>query len=124
MQSTMKSKKKVYLGGCLGNWRKDLEAKCPEVEFLDPFSFNQTRMAEFVSKDLELIKNADACLFLIQYKVYSGACVEIGFASALGKPIIIVFKLEDRVDPMMIGCSTGFYTDIEPAIEKLRRVLK
>ena len=116
--------KVVYLGGCQGRWRDKVKEELPDVYCVDPFKdCNQTAIYTFVSKDLAAIEGSDACLFLINYEVYSGACVEIGYAAALGKPIILVYLLRGRVDPMMIGVSRGVYTDLEPAIEKLRRIL-
>jgi nucleoside 2-deoxyribosyltransferase len=107
----------------MGNWRKELYG-IPEVEFLEPFSGEDRRLIDFVSRDLKMIEDSDACVFGLFYKCYTGACVEIGYATALKKPIILLIGDIGRIDPMMLGCSSAFYSGISnEMIYKLRRVL-
>ena len=117
---------RVYLGGCKGDWREKVKEALPkEFEYFDPFKHSdQNAIIEFVKQDLEAIRRSDLVIFHIGYRIFTGACVEAGYAYALGKPIILIFTLEGRVDPMLLGISQRVFTNLDSAIERLSKLYK
>lgn len=113
-----KRKVRVYLGGSRGKWRSYFAKMFPECECYNPFTHSkQTALMDFAKEDLEAIKNSDVIFLYINYRVYTGACVEAGYAYALGKPVVLVFCLKGYIDPLLLGVSRKVFTDIESAME-------
>jgi len=123
----MKVKKiKIYLAGCMGDWRNILKEylKNLNVEFLEPDISALDMITTFVTKDLEMIKKADLIVCLINYEVYTGVIFECGFGHALGKPIITIFELKGRIEPFLISSSIAVYTNLQSSLDKIERTIK
>jgi nucleoside 2-deoxyribosyltransferase len=110
------SEKRVYLAGSKSDWRKQVTRSWRGVaETYDPFSDSrQGATYEFANDDLEAIRNSDLVFAVVDYHVFTGLAVEVGFAHALGIPVILVWgdsKLM-RVDTFLVGCSAALFTDI------------
>jgi len=118
----VKVNKVVYLAGSKGDWRKKFEEAFPDVDFINPFSKSkQNCIASFVLEDLKYVKEADLLIIYIGYPVYTGACLEAGFAYALGIPIITIWALErGRIEPFLIGVAAKVFADVDSAIERLK----
>jgi len=115
----------VYLGGSKGVWRKEVEKAFPKWVCINPFDGDQRSLATFTVWDLECIECSDIILFLINYPVYTGSCLEAGFAYAKGKPIYLVWNLKnERIDPMLLGVSYRVFLDLNSAIKYLKRKYK
>jgi len=116
----------IYLAGCKGSWREKFKEVFPEIIFIDPFvDSKQSTLVDFVKEDLEYIRKADIIIGYVGYPVYTGLSVEIGYAAALGKPIIIIWKLRTgRVEPLIVGLAQKIFVDVDSAIDRLRGTLK
>jgi len=118
----MKREIRVYLGGSRGDWRERFIKENPDCLCYDPFKHTpQTALMNYAKIDLDAIKDSDIVFFYINDHVYSGACVEAGYASALGKPIILVFNLKGYIDPLLLGVSHKVFTDLDSAIEWFKK---
>jgi nucleoside 2-deoxyribosyltransferase len=112
---------KLYLAGSRGDWREKVKAD-PRFKTFSPFNAD-TNLAQFTVQDLAYVDKADTVLIYISYPVYGGACVEAGYASAKGKPVILVWKLDDeRVEPLLLGVSRGVYTSLDKALDFICRI--
>ena len=116
----------VYLAGCKGTWREKFKSTFPNTQFIDPFvDSRQSTLVDFVKEDLEYIKKADLIIGYVGYSIYTGLSVEIGYAAALGKPIIIIWELrKGRVEPLIIGLAQKIFVDVDSAIDRLKGELK
>lgn len=115
-------KVRVYLGGSRGNWREIFQKLNPDVECYDPFKHSrQTALKDFATDDLRAIEDSDVVFFLINYPVFTGACVEAGYAYALGKPIVLVYDLKGYIDPLLLAVSRKIFTDFNTALEWFKR---
>jgi len=109
---------RVYLGGCKGNWREKFIEENPDCLCYDPFRHSpQGALMIFTKADLDAIKDSDVVVFYIAYHIYTGACLEAGYAHALGKPIVLIFTLKGYIDPLLLGVSRKVFTDLDLAIE-------
>lgn len=114
-------KVKVYLGGSRGDWREKFAKENPDVECYDPFKHKQESLMDFSKNDLSQIENSDVVFFYINYHVYTGACVEAGYAYAREVPIVLVFALKGYIDPLLLGVSRKVFTDLESGIEWFKK---
>jgi len=84
----------------------------------------------YTFEDLSAIESSDVAFFYINYPVYTGSCVEAGFAFANGKPIILVFELKGSIDSLLLGVSKKVFTDLGTAMrwfkksKSIREVIK
>lgn len=119
---------KIYLGGSRGNWRENLKnhlkAEDPTIEFLEPFKVSKLALMDYTRDDLDAIKESDLVFFHINYHIYTGGCLEAGYAYALKKPIILVFNHAGYIDPMLLAVSRKVFTDIESAIKWFKGYIK
>lgn len=114
---------KIYLAGCKGIWRMKFRDALPGVEFIDPFKdSNQRSLATFTIDDLKAVEEADMIVVYIGYPVYTGACIETGYAHALGRPIWLIWELrKGRMEPMLFGIAKKIFSDVDTAIERLKK---
>lgn len=90
-------KQKVYLaGGFKSSWQKKVK-KITNVKFIDPKEKEQTKQFqwfEYGCWDLHHIKQSDICFVYMEKENPSGfgLSVEIGYAKALGKTVILVLE--------------------------------
>lgn len=109
---------RVYLGGSKGNWRAKFKRRFPNWECYDPFKESrQGCLAEFTLDDLEAIRKSKLVFFLINYRTHTGSCIEAGYAYASHKPIVTVWLLEGRIEPMFCGISLRLFTDFKKALD-------
>ncbi len=86
--------KQVYLaGGKSQGWRKQVKRRWGDLaETFDPFTQSRQSAAyEFTNDDLEAIRQSDLVFAVVDYPVYTGVSAEVGFAHALGIPVILVW---------------------------------
>lgn len=115
-------KVRIYLGGSRGNWREIFQRLNPDVECYDPFKHSRQRaLIDFGSDDFWAIRDSDIVFLLINYPVFTGACIEAGYAYALGKPIILVFELKGYIEPLLLGVSRKIFTDFNSALEWFKK---
>lgn len=85
-------KQKIYLaGGMSGDWQNQVIAECPGFQFFNPCDHGKTTPSEYTAWDLHFVRQCDIVFAYISAgnKSGYGAAIEIGFAAALGKTIII-----------------------------------
>ena len=97
---------KIYLaGGMRGPWRhqyKRLNDRGLEIEFYDPSEHRLTSSEQYTMWDLAAIDACDSLVGFMEADNPSGQglTLEIGYAKALGKKIILVleeeFTMQDR----------------------------
>jgi len=115
-------KLRVYLGGSKGTWRRKFAKENQDCECYDPFKHSkQTALVSFTQKDLQAVKETDVLFIYINYKIYTGSCIEAGFAFARGIPIILVFELKGYIDPLLLGISRKVFTDLDSAIDWFKK---
>lgn len=116
-------KQKVYLaGGMHSEWRHDVK-QLEGFKFFDPMGYNDS-LYEYGRRDLLAVKECDILFLYIDKDNPSGygACVEAGYAKALGKTVISVL---DRKHPkhdyiQFVGIvSDVVYYDLDKAIDYL-----
>ena len=109
---------RVYLGGCKGNWRSKFRKRFPKWKCYDPFKESrQSCLAAFTLDDLRAIERSDFVFFFINYKTFTGSCIEAGYAFASNKPIVLVFLLKGRVPPMFAAISLRVFTEFKDALD-------
>lgn len=115
----------IYLAGCKGDWRELAEkrwAKREDVFPIDPFKEDQSCISEFTQSDLEDLARSDFVLAYHAYHVFDGLALECGFAHALNIPIVYVCA-QPRVSSMIAGVSKAVFTELEPALEYMDRLI-
>ena len=89
---------KIYLaGGMKDGWQDRAMNLLEGHEFLDPRSWSTTDAADYTNRDLGAIRVADCVLVHMSPSNPSGygLSVEVGYAFALGKPIIFCDELRN-----------------------------
>lgn len=98
---------KVYLAGNVHtNWRYQVTEACPDIEFLQPYKDDRGRFvrtdegtsllppSHFTLRDLLFVRECDVVLgFITEYGEHNrhhGLMIELGYAKALGIPIVLV----------------------------------
>lgn len=127
----MKRRMKLYLAGPdvfrpdALQWADDARALCRQAghEALVPLDGVETTAAGIFHANIELIRMADALLANLNpfrgCEPDSGTCVEVGYALALGKPVVgYVDRLESTVDRVRrrqgeIGLLDGRPVDVD-----------
>jgi nucleoside 2-deoxyribosyltransferase len=96
----MVKKQIVYLaGGFRSNWRKKVKNTCTNLLFIDPEEKEQNKKftpSEYGCWDLHFVKQSDIVFVYMAKNNPSGygLSVEIGYAKALGKTVILVLEKE------------------------------
>lgn len=83
----------VYLaGGLKSGWQDFVKLKMPKLRYLDPRSHGLTRSAEYTAWDLTAIRQSDCVFAYFEASNPAGyaLALEVGFARALGKFVILV----------------------------------
>lgn len=86
-------KKIVYLaGGFRSGWQAKVKSKLPSYIFLDPSQHNIEDPAEYTRWDLNAIRQSDIVIGYMESTNPGGysLALEIGFARALGKTVLLV----------------------------------
>lgn len=90
----------VYLaGGFKSGWQDTVSRQLPGFKFLDPSKHGLAQTADYVDWDLKAIRNCDIVLAYMEATNPGGfaLALEIGYAKALGKKIVLV---ESHADPV------------------------
>ncbi len=111
---------KVMLSGGRDQiWRQRLvrELCRPAIEGIDPFQHQQESIDQFVSQDLEAIRDSHLVIAYHPrgYVSYAFAA-EIGYARACGIPVLLVDETP-RPCGFLVGCSQRLFTSLETLIE-------
>lgn len=112
---------RIYLAGSKNTWRKGFsyQRAFDSVVLIDPFEHSrQGAPYQFVNDDLAFIEGADLVFAVIDYEKHAGTVAEIAYAHALGKPIVMTWALEGRVNMFTLSmCSFVFFgDDVRPAM--------
>lgn len=86
---------RVYLaGGMSDGWQAQMAD--PAITFLDPRTWQDDDPAVYTRRDLEAIRSADAVLAYMDSANPSGygMSLEVGFAHALGIPVVFVDAMQ------------------------------
>jgi len=118
--------KKLYLaGGFRSGWQGIVVAKLRGFELLDPRSHNIQNPAEYTRWDLDAVQQSDIVLANMEASNPGGysLALEVGFAKAFGKTIILVDQIEDpsisRYFEMVRQCSDRVFSSLDAAIKYL-----
>lgn len=118
--------KKLYLaGGFRSGWQDVAVAKLRGFELFDPSAHNIQDPTEYTRWDLDAVQQSDIVLANMEASNPGGysLALEIGFAKALGKTIILVDQIEDplisRYFEMVRQCSDHIFSSLDEAIEYL-----
>lgn len=121
--------KKVYLaGGKSQAWRKRVNRKWRGLAItFDPFTDSrQGAVYQFTNDDLNAIRSSDVVFAVVDYHVYTGLAAEVGFAHALGIPVILVWDVTSeytpgRVETFITACSAALFVDVDEAADFTKR---
>lgn len=124
----MYNKKVIYLaGGFKSGWQAKVMEQLPSFNFLDPSQHNIDDPAEYTRWDLDAIRTSDIVLGYMESTNPGGysLALEIGFAYALRKTVLLVDEIKDPVIStyfeMARQCSGQVFTTLTQAIEYLRK---
>ena len=110
----------IYLsGGTKSGWQQRVKEYAPEFFYADPSQCSLTDPAEYTEWDLRHIRECDVVLANMEATNQSGhgLILEIGYAHALGKRILLVD--EKGLAPIVLECCEMFST-LRDAIACLR----
>lgn len=120
--------KKIYLaGGFRSGWQARVIRRLPEYEFFDPSQQNIYDPKEYTNWDLDAIRKCDILLGNMEPTNPGGysLALEVGFAVALSKTILLVDKIEDvaidRYFEMVRQCSDHVFENLDQAVGYLSR---
>lgn len=127
---------RVYLGGGrsdLGgvNWREEFRERFGDhlniggkqrarLTGHDPFKHGrQGAIYEFTNDDLDAVSRSSLLIAHVDFERYTGLALEVGYARALGIPIMLIWTIGGRVDALMAGCALWIFTDYNEALNFL-----
>ena len=113
---------KVYLSGSMkSNWQDRVRETSPGNTYLDPRSHGLTDEKMYTTWDLAAIREADIIFGYLEADNPAGhnLAFELGFAHALGKPIIFVNenKRFGRYVGMLRAVSHNYFSSFNDALE-------
>jgi nucleoside 2-deoxyribosyltransferase len=121
-------RKKIYLaGGFKSGWQANVMKQLPGFDFLDPSQHNIEDAAEYTRWDLDAVRASDIVLGYMESTNPGGysLALEIGFAHALGKTVLLVDEIKDplvsKYFEMVRQCSGRVFTTLPQAVEYLRK---
>jgi len=112
---------KVYLAGGIGsNWQDRVVEAAPDDEYLDPRNHGLTDEKMYTQWDLAAIREADIIFAYLQADNPAGhnMAFELGFAHALGKPILFVNESQkfERFVGMLRAVSQAYFNNFDDAL--------
>src|SRR5664280_1607984 len=117
----------IYLaGGFRSGWQAQVIQRLPSFDFRDPSQHKIQDPAEYTRWDLESIRASDIVLGYMEATNPGGysLALEIGFAHALGKQVLLVDEINDpslsRYFEMVRQCSECVFATLDQAIDRLR----
>lgn len=121
------TRKVIYLaGGFKSDWQAKVITQLPGYDFLDPSQHNIQDAAEYTRWDLDAVRASDIVLGYMEATNPGGysLALEIGFAHALGKSVVLVDEIKDpivsRYFEMVRQCSGRVFTSMAQAVDYLR----
>jgi len=118
--------KKIYLaGGFLSGWQDVARNHLEGYELLDPSIHNIKNPNDYTEWDLAAIRKSDVMLANMEATNPGGyaLALEIGYAKALGKYIVLVDQIEDQKTKhyfeMVRQSSDMVFDSLSPAIDFL-----
>lgn len=118
--------KKIYLaGGFRSGWQAEVIKQLPRYLFLDPSQHNINDPKEYTNWDLDAIRQCDIVLANMEPTNPGGysLALEIGFARALNKTVLLVDQIEDssvsRYFEMVRQCSDRIFKTLDQAVKHL-----
>jgi nucleoside 2-deoxyribosyltransferase len=93
---------RIYLAGSFSNWREPIKTEVPQHQYLDPSDHHNLQQEDvYTYLDLEQVRMSDMVLARVDPENPSnyGASLEIGYASGLGIPVILIDELTPSKDP-------------------------
>lgn len=119
--------RKIYLaGGFKSQWQALAAAQLAgSFEVLDPSAHNIQDPVEYTQWDLDAVRQSDIVLANMEASNPGGysLALEVGFAKALGKKILMVDQIEDpsvkHYFEMVRQCSDRIFPTLNEAIEHL-----
>lgn len=121
------ARKAIYLaGGFKSGWQARVIDQLPGYEFLDPSQHNIQDAGEYTRWDLDAVRACDIVLGYMEATNPGGysLALEIGFAHALGKTVVLVDEIKDpsvsRYFEMVRQCSGRVFTTLAQAVDYLR----
>jgi nucleoside 2-deoxyribosyltransferase len=125
--SLSEARKVIYLaGGFKSGWQARVIEQLHRYEFLDPSQHNIQDAAEYTRWDLDAVRACDIVLGYMEATNPGGysLALEIGFAHALGKTVVLVDEIKDpsvsRYFEMVRQCSGRVFTTLAQAVAHLR----
>jgi nucleoside 2-deoxyribosyltransferase len=119
----------VYLaGGFKSGWQAQVIEQLPGLDFLDPSQHKIQDPAEYTQWDLNAIRASDIVLGYMEPTNPGGysLALEIGFAHALGKKVLLVDEINDpsvsKYFEMVRQCSGRVFATLDRAIDHLRKL--
>ena len=114
----------VYLaGGHKSGWQNRVKQHFKGICFLDPSTHNLKNPREYTAWDLALIRRADIVFAYLELSNPSGygMALEIGYAKALQKMIILVNEKTSYTDMIESMCDV-VYKNLENGITYLKQL--
>lgn len=122
----IRARETIYLaGGFRSGWQAYVIKRLSGYAFLDPSQHNIEDAAEYTKWDLDAIRACDIVLGYMEPTNPGGysLALEIGFARALGKRVILIDQIEDssvsRYFEMVRQCSNHVFKTLDGAIDHL-----
>lgn len=129
--------KKVYLAGGIeglpveiaAGWRQDIMTGLAELaEFLDPmrrplFSSGSIPAKEVVDNDLQDIDDCDLVVANLLHGACRGTLMEIGYAHANGKRVVILTSKETKTHPFFVQMASAVVTTMEEFVRVIERTI-
>lgn len=116
--------KKVYLaGGMHNNWRETIKTQCPGAIYFDPTMPKLQNPADYTAWDLAAVAACDLVFAYMDHDNPSGygMSLEIGYALASKKPVILVDeKLDSRME-IVRQAATFTFGCLESGVDMLFR---
>lgn len=125
------SKLQVYLaGGFKSGWQDTVMERCPQLDFDDPRDHQLENQEDYTFWDLAAIRRSDVVFAYFERSNPAGfsLALEVGYAHALGKLIILVDEMSHGGDmparylDMLREVSNKVYTSLDDALKFLSRL--
>ncbi len=121
------SKLRLYLAGPISGWRENIsESLKDSFEVYDPIKKSRQRcQAEYASDDLEAVKKCD--VVLAYQPKDKETCLALAIEATMGfcnGAVIIYVDERGAPDPIFIGISKRFFSDLDRATEFLKQFAK
>jgi hypothetical protein len=114
--------KSIYLsGGFHSGWQDILIGRYPQYKFFDPRKHGYTDEKDYTRWDINHIEKSSLVFAYAERNNPSlfGLSFEIGYASAIGKPILLIDENGSRHLGICRASAKKIFTDLDSALEFL-----